>query len=145
MKDPTFDIYVAKDGDTIRRMSGNLVLAVPKGERSQTNGITGGSLRFTLEMSKVNGDQKVETPAKSKPISDLSRQLGGAAALGAASAAARAGHPRRPPPPRPPRRPHQGAAAVPTIPRPSGVTSPASTATSPGDDAARERCRSELQ
>ena len=31
VKDPTFDIYVAKDDETIRRMSGNLSLAVPDG------------------------------------------------------------------------------------------------------------------
>ena len=35
VKDPTFDIYVAKDDDTIRRMSGNLEIAVPEAERAR--------------------------------------------------------------------------------------------------------------
>jgi hypothetical protein len=144
VKDPTFDIYVSKDDETIRRMSGNLTIAVPEAERTRTNGITGGSLRFTLEMSDVNGDQKVEAPSKSRPISDLSRQLGGAAALG---------------------RLGQGQSGGGTTPPPGTTTAPqggtgGSSAndpeairryiacldrTSPSDDAARERCRSELQ
>jgi hypothetical protein len=146
VKDPSFDIYVAKDDETIRRMSGNLSLAVPKGEQSQTNGITGGSLRFTLEMTDVNGDQKVEQPAKSRPLSDLSRQLGGAAALGGALGGGQSG----------------GSGTTTT---PPATTTPDSTGgasgandpdairryiacldrTSPSDNAARERCRSELQ
>ena len=43
VKDPTFDVYVAKEGKTIRRISGNLEVSVPEADRSQTNGITGGS------------------------------------------------------------------------------------------------------
>ena len=82
VKDPTFDVYVSKDDETIRRMSGTLEIAVPEDERARANGITGGSLRFTLELSNVNGDQKVEAPANARPLSELSRQLGGAAALG---------------------------------------------------------------
>jgi hypothetical protein len=83
VEDPTFDIYVGKDDDTIRRVSGNLTVKVPEKDRARVNGISGGSLRFSIELSKVNGDQKVEAPAKSRPIDDLTTQLRGAGALGA--------------------------------------------------------------
>lgn len=83
VKDPSFDIYVGKDDGLVHRMSGNLALSVPQADRSRANGITGGSLRFSLDLTKTNGGQTIEAPAKSRPISDLSKQLGGAAALGA--------------------------------------------------------------
>jgi hypothetical protein len=83
VEDPTFDIYVGKEDDTIRRVSGNLTVKIPEKDRARVNGISGGTLRFSVELSKVNGDQKVEAPAKSRPISDLTTQLQGAGALGA--------------------------------------------------------------
>ena len=83
VKDPTFDIYVGKSDGTVHRVSGNLALAVPEADRSKASGITGGSLRFTLDLTHTNGGQSVQAPASSRPISDLSKQLGGAAALGA--------------------------------------------------------------
>ena len=91
VENPTFDIYVGKEDDTIRRVSGNLTVKVPEKDRARVNGISGGSLRFSIELTKVNGDQKVEAPAKSRPISDLTTQLRGAGALGRwAARAARA-------------------------------------------------------
>jgi hypothetical protein len=83
VKDPTFDIYVGKSDGLVHRVSGNLALSVPSGDRSKANGITGGSLRFTLDLTRTNGGQTVRAPASARPISDLSKQLGGAAALGA--------------------------------------------------------------
>jgi hypothetical protein len=83
VKDPTFDVYVGKADGVVHRVSGNLALSVPDSERAQANGITGGSLRFSLDLTNTNGNQTVEVPATSQPISALSKQLGGAAALGA--------------------------------------------------------------
>jgi len=83
VENPTFDIYVGKEDDVIRRVSGNLTVEVPEKDRERVNGISGGTLRFSVELGKVNGDQKVEAPAKSRPISDLTSQLQGAGALGA--------------------------------------------------------------
>lgn len=82
VEDPTFDIYVGKEDDVIRRVSGNLRIKVPEKDRAKVNGIEGGSLRFSVELGDVNGDQSVEAPAKARPISELTQQLGGAAALG---------------------------------------------------------------
>jgi len=141
VKDPTFDVYVSKDDGTIRRMSGTLEIAVPEEERARANGITGGSLRFTLELADVNGDQKVEAPANARPLSELSRQLGGAAALGSLGGAQGGGSGTTTTP------------QAPATPGAGGANDPEAirryiaciNQTSPGDNAARERCRSELQ
>jgi hypothetical protein len=83
VENPTFDVYVGKDDDVIRRVSGNLRIKVPEKDRQKVNGISGGTLRFSVELAKVNGDQTVDVPAKSRPIADLTKQLSGAGALGA--------------------------------------------------------------
>jgi len=142
LKDPSFDIYVGKADDTIRRVSGNVAVSVPEDERKQGQ-ISGGSLRFTMELAGTNGDQKVEEPAKSRPISELSRQLGGAAALGALGGGQGGGS-------------GAGTDTTPQAPAPpgtGGANDPDAirryiaciNRTSPSDNAARERCRSELQ
>jgi hypothetical protein len=109
VKDPTFDIYVGKSDGMVHRVSGNLALAVPEADRSKANGITGGTLRFTLDLTHTNGSQKVEAPDRSRPISDLSKQLGGAAALGALG----------------------GASGTDTTPQATTPSSPSGTSTSP--------------
>jgi hypothetical protein len=83
VENPTFDIYVGKEDDVIRRVSGNLTIKVAEKDRARVNGISGGSLRFSVELAKVNGDQAVEAPEKSRPIADLTSQLRGAGTLGA--------------------------------------------------------------
>ena len=82
VKDPAFDVYVGKDDDVIRRISATLEVTVPEEDRERFNGIEGGSLRISIELSDVNGDQTVEAPADPLPIKDLSTQLGGFGALG---------------------------------------------------------------
>ncbi len=77
-----FDVYVGKDDDVIRRVSATLEVTVPEADRERFNGIEGGSLRISIELSDVNGDQTVEAPPDSRPIKDLSTQLGGFGALG---------------------------------------------------------------
>ena len=83
VQDPRFDVYVGRDDDVIRRVSGSLRISVPEKSRS-ADGLRGGALRFSIELARVNGDQRVERPARSRPLSDLTKQLGGAlGALGA--------------------------------------------------------------
>ena len=81
VKDPTFDVYVAKDDKTIRRVSGHLEIDVPEEDRDSVGGVEGGSLSFTLEFTKVNGDQRIAAPARARPLSELTGSLG-AGALG---------------------------------------------------------------
>lgn len=86
VKDPAFDVYVGKDDDVIRRVSATLEVTVPEQDRERFNGIEGASLRISIELSDVNGDQTVKAPANSRPIKDLSTQLGGFGALGGGQA-----------------------------------------------------------
>jgi hypothetical protein len=81
VKDPTFDVYVGKDDDTIRRVAGRLQVTVPKNDQATVGGVQGGSLEFSIEFRHVNEPQKIEAPAKARPLSDLTRSLGTAGAL----------------------------------------------------------------
>jgi hypothetical protein len=58
---------------------------VPKEDRDSVGGIEGGSLSFTIELSKVNGDQKIVAPAKARPLSELTQSLGTTALGGGGS------------------------------------------------------------
>ena len=85
VRDPSFDVYVGKDDDRIRRLSGSLEIVVPEEDRARFGGMEGGSIQFSLELADVNGDQRVATPTGARPISDLATQLGGLGALGGAA------------------------------------------------------------
>jgi len=63
-------------------MSASLEFVVPEGQRERLRGATRGSLKVSLELSDVNGDQKVTAPERSRPISDLASQLQGLGILG---------------------------------------------------------------
>ena len=76
VEDPTFDVYVGKEDEIVRRVSGRLDLDVPERDRDSVGGIEGGSLQFSIEFGDVNGDQRIEAPAKARPLSDLTRSLG---------------------------------------------------------------------
>jgi hypothetical protein len=82
VKDPSFDVYVGKDDDTIRRLAGRLQVTVPERDQASVSGVQGGSLEFSIEFRNVNGDQKIEAPAKARPLSDLTRSLGTGALRG---------------------------------------------------------------
>jgi hypothetical protein len=99
VKDPTFDVYVAKDDKTIRRISGHLELDVPKEDRDSVGGIEGGSLSFTLEFTKVNGDQTIEAPARARPLSELTQSLGTSALGGSGGSGGSSGSSTSPAPP----------------------------------------------
>jgi hypothetical protein len=86
VRSPSFDIYVGKDDDVVRRISAGLDIRVPERDRAQLGGIESGSLRFSLELADVNGDQQVHAPAESRPIGDLTKALGGLGALAGGAA-----------------------------------------------------------
>jgi hypothetical protein len=79
VKDPTFDIYVGKEDDLIRRVSGRVEFEIPKQSRAGLGGLDGGSIAFSVEFRDVNGDQQIEAPANARPLSDLTDSLGGGA------------------------------------------------------------------
>jgi hypothetical protein len=76
VKDPTFDVYVGKSDDTVRRMAGRLQVTVPPRDQAKVGGVKGGSVEFSIEFRNVNGHQKIEAPAKARPLSDLTSSLG---------------------------------------------------------------------
>jgi hypothetical protein len=79
--DPTFHVYVGKDDDIIRRVSGKIEFDVPEASRESLGGIESGSIEFQVEFADVNGDQEIEAPAHARPISSLTRSLGGGGTL----------------------------------------------------------------
>lgn len=81
IEDPTFDVYMGEEDGIIRRVSGRLEFKVPETSREDLQGVEGGSLEFSLEFGDVNGAQSVEPPAKARPLSALTRLLGGDSAL----------------------------------------------------------------
>jgi len=76
VRDPTFDIYVGKDDDIIRRVSGRVEFEIPKPSRAGLGGLDGGTIVFSVEFRDVNGDQQIEAPANARPLSDLTDSLG---------------------------------------------------------------------
>ena len=86
VRNPSFDVYVGKEDDVIRRLSAQLEVRVPEEDRARIAGVEGGALRFAIEFSDVDGDQVVEAPARARPIADLTKQLGGLSALGGVEA-----------------------------------------------------------
>ena len=78
--DPTFNVYVGEEDDTIRRLSGKLEFDVPEANRASLGGIQSGSIEFKVEFANVNGDQQIEAPAHARPLSSLTRSLGGSGA-----------------------------------------------------------------
>ena len=55
---------------------------VPEASRASLGGIQAGSIEFKVEFANVNGDQQIEAPAHARPLSSLTRSLGGSGALG---------------------------------------------------------------
>jgi hypothetical protein len=77
VKNPRFDVYVGKSDSVIRRLSADLSFEVPKAKQAQLGGLTSGTLSFSIEFADVGKPQSITTPASSKPLSELTSQLGG--------------------------------------------------------------------
>jgi hypothetical protein len=84
--DPKFDVYVGKRDGKIRRIALSLSFDVPKQAQTTSRGVSGGNLTLSVEFAGVGEPQTIVAPANSKPISDLTKQLGGlSGALGGAA------------------------------------------------------------
>jgi hypothetical protein len=87
VKEPGFDVYVGKQDNLIRRVSGRIEFDIPEADQAGLGGLKSGSIKFSVELRNVNGDQQIEAPAHSRPLSKLTDSLGGAIdALGAGGA-----------------------------------------------------------
>jgi hypothetical protein len=78
VKDPSFDVYVGKRDNLIRRVAGRIEFDIPEAEQSELGGLRGGTIKFSVELHDVNGNQQIEAPARSRPLSTLTDSLGGA-------------------------------------------------------------------
>jgi hypothetical protein len=81
VKDSTFEVYVGKRDQIIRRASGRIEFDVPQDRREELGGLEGGKIQFSVEFRDVNGDQEIEAPRKARPLSRLTSSLGGLDAL----------------------------------------------------------------
>jgi hypothetical protein len=79
--DPTFDVYVGKQDGIVRRLSLRIDVDVPEDDRHDLGGVTGASIALSAQLEDVGGDQQVEAPSSARPLSELTRQLGGLAGL----------------------------------------------------------------
>jgi hypothetical protein len=97
VQDPSFDVYVGKEDDIIRRVSGRVEFEIPKRSRAGLGGLDGGSIVFSVEFRDVNGEQEIEAPANARPLSDLTDSLGAGGLAGGLGGGA--GQPDAPGPP----------------------------------------------
>ena len=77
VKNPKFDVYVAKSDDTLRRLNVSVDFEIPENQRSQFQGATGGNITFSLDLTNVGQKQTITAPPNPKPISELQGALGG--------------------------------------------------------------------
>jgi hypothetical protein len=89
VEDPTFDAYVGKDDDRIRRLSADVDFEVPEDSRDAAGGLEGGTISFSIEFANIGSPQPIEAPENARPISELTQQLQGL--LGGALGAPQAG------------------------------------------------------
>lgn len=77
VKDPKFEVFVAKDDGTVRRLVATLNFTIPEAQRQQAQGATGGTITFSVEFSNVGQPAQVTAPTDTKPITELQQQLQG--------------------------------------------------------------------
>jgi hypothetical protein len=75
VKDPKFEIFVAKGDKTIRKITASLQFAVPAAQRTQTQGVSGGSVQFSIQFSNVGQPAQVTAPTGAKPLQNLIDQI----------------------------------------------------------------------
>jgi hypothetical protein len=77
VKNPSFDIYIGKDDNKIRRLSVSVDFQIPSDQRAKFQGAEGGTLNFSIDFAKVGEPQKIAAPTNAHPLSELQQQLGG--------------------------------------------------------------------
>ncbi|NLT05942.1 MAG: hypothetical protein GXY03_06500, partial [Solirubrobacterales bacterium] len=81
VEEPTFDVYVGKEDGIVRRVSLRIDVDVPEEQQRSLNGLTRAAIRLSAQFDDVGGDQEVSAPRQSRPLSDLTTQIGGLGAL----------------------------------------------------------------
>lgn len=88
-----FDAWVARGDETIRRLDGEVELRAPEDRRESPRSGRGplgalaaaerARIEFSLELTDVGGDQRIQAPANPRPLSELGRALEGMGREGA--------------------------------------------------------------
>lgn len=81
VREPTFDVYVGKEDGIVRRVSLRIDVDVPEEQRADLEGLERASIRLSAQFDDVGGDQEVVAPRRSRPLSDLTTQIGGLGGL----------------------------------------------------------------
>ena len=84
LKDPKFDVYVAKGDGTLRRVSVSFGIDVPKSAQTSSGGVKSANVTLSVEFAAVGEPQHIQAPANVRPISELTKQLGGLGGIGSA-------------------------------------------------------------
>ena len=77
VKDPQIDVYVSKNDQTLRRLAATINFSVPKDQQSKVQGLTGGTIKFSVEFSNVGQSLNVTPPSNAQPLASLSGLLSG--------------------------------------------------------------------
>jgi hypothetical protein len=85
VKDAKLDVYTGKDDKVLRKLQLKLNFVVAEGLRTQTAGVKGGTVDFSVDVADVNKPQEIKAPKGARPLSELQRQLGSVGGLGGAS------------------------------------------------------------
>jgi hypothetical protein len=91
VKEAKIDVYTGKDDKILRKLQLKLDYEVAEALRSQTAGVKGGSVDFSVEVSDVNKPQSITAPKQARPLSELQQQLNSLGALGAAGGSSSGG------------------------------------------------------
>lgn len=76
LRDPSFDVYVGKDDNVLRRLSASIVIEPTADAEAGEEERGPIALKFSIEFADLNGDQTIEAPANVRPLSQLQSQLG---------------------------------------------------------------------
>lgn len=79
VQSPHVDVYVGKKDGRIRRVALSLQFTVPAQDQAAARGIKGGNLSLSAEFAAVGQPQTIQAPANARPMSELTKQLGGLA------------------------------------------------------------------
>jgi hypothetical protein len=82
VKGVDFSVDIGKTDKIVRRLTAKIDFNVPDNVRSQAGGVKGGTFTFDVEVGKLAPGTQIATPSGAKPISELTKQLGGLGALG---------------------------------------------------------------
>lgn len=82
VKTASFDVYTGKDDKILRKLTVSLSFNVPKAQQKKLNGLKSADLSFDIELTDLNEEQTITKPKSTKPLSELTKSLGGLAGLG---------------------------------------------------------------